>query len=76
MACLPYTWKQVVATELFAENELALRLGDGDPETGAITVVRMPARYASFDASSAGWATDPPPAPGQHNEILLGAPET
>jgi crotonobetainyl-CoA:carnitine CoA-transferase CaiB-like acyl-CoA transferase len=64
MACHAYTWKQVVATPLFAENELALRVGSGED---AVTVVRMPARYASFDAA----ATDPPPAPGQHNEEFL-----
>ncbi|ORW33704.1 acyl-CoA transferase [Mycobacterium paraense] len=69
MACLAYTWKQVVDTPLFAENELALRLGSGDQ---AISVVRMPARYSSFDAA----VTDPPPAPGQHNEQFLTAPET
>lgn len=68
MACLAYTWKQVVDTPLFAENELALRVGDGDD---AITVVRMPARYSSFDAV----VTDPPPAPGQHNDVILGAPQ-
>jgi crotonobetainyl-CoA:carnitine CoA-transferase CaiB-like acyl-CoA transferase len=72
MACLAYTWKQVVDTPLFAENELALEVGSGDSETGAITVVRMPARYSSFDAA----ATDPPPAPGQHNDVFLGAPQT
>jgi crotonobetainyl-CoA:carnitine CoA-transferase CaiB-like acyl-CoA transferase len=66
MACHAYTWKQVVGTPLFAENELALRVGGGED---AIAVVRMPARYASFDAA----ATDPPPAPGQHNaEFLTG----
>jgi crotonobetainyl-CoA:carnitine CoA-transferase CaiB-like acyl-CoA transferase len=64
MACHAYTWKQVVGTPLFAENELALRVGRGED---AITVVRMPARYGSFDAA----ATDPPPAPGQHNEEFL-----
>ena len=64
MACLAYTWKQVVGTPLFAENELALQVGSGDD---AITVVRMPARYLSFDAA----ATDPPPAPGQHNDLFL-----
>ena len=69
MACLAYTWKQVVDTPLFAENELALEVGSGDD---AITVVRMPARYSSFDAA----ATDPPPAPGQHNDVFLGAPQT
>ncbi len=64
MACLPYTWKQVVHTELFAENELALRIGDGED---AVTVVRTPARYASFVAA----ATGSPPTRGQHNDELL-----
>ncbi|MDT5146830.1 MAG: hypothetical protein QOC58_1475 [Mycobacterium sp.] len=68
MACLAYTWKQVVDTPLFAENELALRLSGGDD---AVTVIRMPARYASFDAVT----TDPPPAPGQHNQEVLPKPE-
>ncbi|MGZ4513282.1 MAG: CoA transferase [Mycobacterium sp.] len=68
MACLAYTWKQVVDTPLFAENDLAVRVGSGDD---AVTVVRMPARYASFDAV----ATEPPPAPGQHNEQVLAEPE-
>ena len=71
MACHAYTWKQVVSTPLFAENELALRIGGGDSDDNAITVVRMPARYSSFDAA----ATDPPPAVGQHNEEFLTAPE-
>ncbi|OBH86727.1 CoA transferase [Mycobacterium scrofulaceum] len=69
MACLAYTWKQVVDTPLFAENELALRVGSGED---TITVVRMPARYSSFDAVAA----EPPPAPGQHNDELLTAPQT
>jgi len=69
MACLAYTWKQVVGTPLFAENELALEVGSGDE---AVTVVRMPARYSSFDAVS----TDPPPAAGAHNDMYLSAPET
>jgi crotonobetainyl-CoA:carnitine CoA-transferase CaiB-like acyl-CoA transferase len=64
MACLAYTWKQVVGTPLFAENELALQVGSGDD---AITVIRTPARYRSFDAV----ATDPPPAAGQHNDLFL-----
>jgi crotonobetainyl-CoA:carnitine CoA-transferase CaiB-like acyl-CoA transferase len=71
MACLAYTWKQVVGTELFAENDLALKVGNGDPEIGAITVVRLPARYSSFDAA----ATDPPPAAGQHTDEFLSAPQ-
>lgn len=64
MACLAYTWKQVVDTPLFAENELALTVGSGDDE---ITVIRTPARYSSFDAA----AVDPPPAAGQHNDMFL-----
>lgn len=64
MACLAYTWKQVVATPLFAENELALTVGSGDDE---ITVIRTPARYSSFDAAAA----DPPPAAGEHNNTYL-----
>jgi crotonobetainyl-CoA:carnitine CoA-transferase CaiB-like acyl-CoA transferase len=64
MACLANTWKQVVDTALFAENRLALQIGDGDD---AVTVVRTPARYSSFDATT----TDPPPAPGQHNDAFL-----
>jgi crotonobetainyl-CoA:carnitine CoA-transferase CaiB-like acyl-CoA transferase len=64
MACLAYSWKQVVDTPLFAENDLALRVGDGDD---AITVIRTPARYSSFDAV----ATDPPPAAGAHNDEFL-----
>jgi crotonobetainyl-CoA:carnitine CoA-transferase CaiB-like acyl-CoA transferase len=64
MACLAYTWKQVVDTPLFAENDLALRVGSGDD---AITVIRTPARYSSFEAV----ATDPPPAAGAHNDVFL-----
>lgn len=72
MACHAYTWKQVVGTELFAENELALPVGEGED---TVTVIRTPARYSSFEASAAGWATDPPPALGQHTEEYLGAPQ-
>lgn len=68
MACHAHTWKQVVGTPLFAENELALPVGSG-PD--AVTVVRMPARYASFDAARG----EPPPALGQHNDLLLAEPE-
>ncbi|BBZ10184.1 CoA transferase [Mycobacterium branderi] len=66
MACLPYTWKQVVGTPLFAENELALEIGRGDD---AVTLIRTPARYSTFTAA----ATDPPPKVGEHNaEFLTG----
>ena len=68
MACHAYSWKQVVDTPLFAENELALRVGSEDD---AITVIRTPARYSSFEAV----ATDPPPAVGQHNDVFLTATE-
>jgi crotonobetainyl-CoA:carnitine CoA-transferase CaiB-like acyl-CoA transferase len=74
MACHAHTWKEVVGTALFAENELALRVGGGpdDDDPAAVTVVRTPARYSSFDAAAA----DPPPAVGAHNDALLAAPET
>jgi crotonobetainyl-CoA:carnitine CoA-transferase CaiB-like acyl-CoA transferase len=68
MACHAYTWKQVVGTPLFAENELALQVGSGDD---AVTVIRTPARYSSFDAAD----TNPPPALGEHNDMFLTAPE-
>lgn len=64
MACLPNTWKQVVHSALFAENELALPVGGG-PD--AVTVVRTPARYDSFVAAVRTF----PPSPGQHNDELL-----
>jgi crotonobetainyl-CoA:carnitine CoA-transferase CaiB-like acyl-CoA transferase len=67
MACLPYTWKQVVETPLFAENDLALEVGSGDE---AVTVVRTPARYSTFTAA----ATAPPPALGEHNGDFLTMP--
>lgn len=67
MACLPYTWKQVVDTPLFAENELAVEVGRGDD---AVTVIRTPARYSSFSAVVA----DPPPTAGEHNDIFLTEP--
>ncbi|GFG72924.1 CaiB/BaiF CoA transferase family protein [Mycobacterium botniense] len=69
MACLPHTWKQVVTTPLFAENDLAVRVGSGDD---AVTLIRTPARYSTFTAT----ATGPPPAAGQHNDELLVAPES
>ncbi|UQX12365.1 CaiB/BaiF CoA transferase family protein [Candidatus Mycobacterium methanotrophicum] len=64
MACLPYTWKQVVETPLFAENDLALEVGSGGD---AVTVVRTPARYSTFTAV----ATEPPPKVGEHNDDVL-----
>ncbi|OBK20531.1 acyl-CoA transferase [Mycobacterium asiaticum] len=67
MACLAYTWKQVVDTPLFAENDLALEVGSGDD---TVTVIRTPARYSSFDAR----VTDLPPAAGQHNDLFLTEP--
>ncbi len=67
MACLPYTWKQVVDNPLFAENNLALEVGSGH---NVVTLIRTPARYDTFTAD----ATDPPPALGQHNDDFLTAP--
>lgn len=65
MASLAYNWKQVVTTPLFAENELAVRVGENEQ---ACAVVRTPARYASFPPA----AVTPPPEVGQHNDELLG----
>lgn len=65
MATLANNWKQVVGTPLFAENELAARVGEGD---ATVTVIRTPARYGTFEA----FAPEPPPEAGQHNEELLG----
>jgi crotonobetainyl-CoA:carnitine CoA-transferase CaiB-like acyl-CoA transferase len=67
MACLPYTWKQVVDTPLFAENDLALEIGGGED---AVTLIRTPARYSAFSAA----ATEPPPALGEDNDDFLSAP--
>ncbi|WP_407685568.1 CoA transferase [Mycobacterium sp. HUMS_1102779] len=71
MACHAHTWKQVVDTPLFAENELALRIAGGpDNGEGAVTVVRTPARYGSFDAAT----PEPPPAVGAHTDEFLATP--
>lgn len=70
MACHAHTWKEVVGAPLFAENELALRVGGGPgDDEGAVTVVRTPARYSSFDSAVA----EPPPAIGAHNDEFLAA---
>ncbi|HXY66871.1 MAG TPA: CoA transferase [Mycobacterium sp.] len=66
MACLPYSWKQVVDTPLFAENGLALEVGSGEE---AVTLIRTPARYSTFTAAAAA----PPPAVGEHNSDFLTA---
>ncbi|MGW2664079.1 CaiB/BaiF CoA transferase family protein [Nocardia tengchongensis] len=67
MATLAYNWKQVVATPLFAENELALSVGDGER---AVRLIRTPARYSSFDAAG----STPPPDAGEHNAEFLDTP--
>jgi crotonobetainyl-CoA:carnitine CoA-transferase CaiB-like acyl-CoA transferase len=67
MVCLPYSWKQVVQTPLFGENDLALEVGSGDD---TVTVVRTPARYSTFTAA----ATELPPTVGEHNGDFLTAP--
>ncbi|WP_433560434.1 CaiB/BaiF CoA transferase family protein [Nocardia sp. CA-151230] len=64
MATLAYSWKQVVATELFAENELAVSVGDG---ASAVALIRTPARYQSFTAAG----VTVPPAAGAHNDEFL-----
>lgn len=52
---------------LFAENDLTLEVGRG---ADTITVIRTPARYASFRAV----VTDPPPTAGEHNAVFLARP--
>jgi crotonobetainyl-CoA:carnitine CoA-transferase CaiB-like acyl-CoA transferase len=66
MATLAYNWKQVVHTPLFAENELAVTVGEGE---NAQVVVRTPARFDSFTPAAVGV----PPSPGEHNDEFLGA---
>ena len=56
MATIAHNWKQVVSTPLFAENELAVNIGD-------LKVIRTPARYNSFEPAG----DSPPPNVGQHN---------
>lgn len=64
MATIVYNWKQVVQTPLFAENELAVTVGE---DQRAVTVIRTPARFASFASA----ANAPAPLPGEHNDELL-----
>ncbi|MEV6340489.1 CoA transferase [Nocardia vinacea] len=68
MATLAYNWKQVVATPLFAENELALTVGERERQ---VNLVRTPARYASFTLAG---VTSPPEA-GEHNAEFLAPVE-
>ncbi|HEY3732613.1 MAG TPA: CoA transferase [Streptosporangiaceae bacterium] len=65
MATLAYSWKQVVGTALFEENELAMTVGAG---ADSVRLVRTPARFDSFGPA----ATAPPPAAGEHNAELFG----
>ncbi len=66
MATLAYNWKQVVHTPLFAENELAVTVGEGE---NAQVVVRTPARFDSFTPAAVGV----PPSPGEHNDEFLAS---
>lgn len=64
MATHAYNWKQVVHTPLFAENELAVTVGEGDRSA---TVIRTPARFASFAPAANG----PAPEVGEHNDEYI-----
>ncbi|MFE2995766.1 CoA transferase [Nocardia sp. NPDC059246] len=64
MATLAYNWRQVVATELFAENELAMTVGEGE---GELRLIRTPARYSTFTNAGVG----APPGLGEHNAEFL-----
>ena len=65
MATLAHNWKQVVATPIFAENELTVTVGEGDRE---VKVIRTPARYTAFETAG----DTPPPQVGEHNAEFLG----
>ncbi|GAA4856135.1 CoA transferase [Saccharopolyspora cebuensis] len=64
MCCEVKSWSEVVSSALFAENELAVTVAEGER---AETVVRTPARYAGFTPA----ATRPAPGLGEHNAELL-----
>lgn len=68
MATLAHSWRQVVDTPVFAENELAVTVGEGER---SVRVIRTPARYTSF--APAG--LEPAPEAGEHNEQFLGRVE-
>ncbi|HSV38985.1 MAG TPA: CoA transferase [Nocardioidaceae bacterium] len=63
MATRAYNWKQVIETPLFAENELAVTVGEGERTE---RVIRTPARFESFVPA----AVDPTPRLGEHNHLL------
>lgn len=67
MATLAYNWKQVVGTPLFAENELAVTVGEGERRA---KVIRTPARYSAFEPAG----DFAPPEPGEHNDEFLTVP--
>nr|WP_231846715.1 CoA transferase [Mycobacterium leprae] len=51
IAHLAHTWKQVVDTPLFAENDPALHVGSGSRRLEPSQVIHTPARYSSFNAA-------------------------
>ncbi|MFE2998095.1 CoA transferase [Nocardia sp. NPDC059246] len=67
MATLAYSWKQVVTSPLFAENELTMTVGEGE-----LRLIRTPARCSSFTNAEVG----APPELGEHNVEFLTNVET
>lgn len=64
MASLPLRWKDVVRSQVFADNALAVSVLDGEQK---VEVVRTPARYHTFEAVAKGRV----PQLGSHNQELL-----
>ncbi|MEV5753119.1 CoA transferase [Actinoallomurus sp. NPDC052308] len=64
MATRVQTWREVVSSPQFAENQLAVTVTDGERTE---TVIRTPARYDGFTPAG----TTPTPALGRHNDELL-----
>lgn len=64
MATPPMTWEEVVASDAFAEGDLAIVVESGESELAA---VRMPARYQSFTPGDRRV-----PDVGEHTDEVLG----
>lgn len=66
MATKVHTWREVITSDVFSENALAVTTGEGDRKESTI---RTPARYSGFDANNGA----PTPLLGQHTRELVNA---
>jgi crotonobetainyl-CoA:carnitine CoA-transferase CaiB-like acyl-CoA transferase len=64
MATLVHPWTEVIQSEVFVENQLAVTTGNAE---GRETTIRTPARYATFDATN----LNSPPELGESTEHLI-----